>query len=1212
MKSQILKIAGVKSEKEFYKLFPDEASFMKKHGKAFKKAQFGSHIGGDYAPSPNMVNFNSIYDEADLSATGMTDAMRKEQAEKAAQAEAASGGGGIDIGSIMSMVGGARNGTYIPKAYYGTNTNTWWDGMTTTDTTTDTTTKPVFDINKYGIGAQTVGKLGQTTVPENNTPKIPIDTNDPNWMNKDTSGAPYADSQINKNYQGYQGPILDEKKQGLSDILGGATDMLGPIGGIIEGIDAIAEAKEEANRARQSKDLSALQLIASQTRPEQRERRYVRPEDVVNTGEEFFPIYGVGTNALARNGARLQNGGYVGNPTEIQNTYGDYSIYDDLEYEPLFDQQKSFRQGGYIPKAQSGIKETGWQRWKNSMAGKGSGFSGSTAPGTKGAAGGGTPWGTIGTQATSIGQSVMGGQSGGGKIGRTAGKAIGSIFGPVGGAVGEFIGGIAGQALDPYQRRIEKDRAATKRNVQNIAMNQMAPSIQAGYASHMKDGGWVSNDWTPQVIAKFGDLDAQDYARFAHKDEFRAGGHLKSYTDPSQRAMQTYENGGGVKSYGLGGELQTHWGGGAEPMSYNPYLPGSGETVMFRGKSHEEYSPNGETGIGVTYGGNPVEVERGEPMIELEEGGQIDPQTGEPQKSGVVFGNLKIPNQYIDLLGDKKAKGKKFKNYVADLSKEEENQNKLIEKSTKGLETLNVMSSFDKLKLSSYEASIKGANMKLKEIADKKINAAHLQSAINDTAEEYGLVADDLARGKVKQDKSLNLKQAMFGTKLKKAQDGTLAPGSYSEDDLNNDGIKDILQPIELFTTSTMPKDIPKYNPSLVQKAKEMYAVAKSKGKQSKEALEFQEFFHTYFPEIAKKIILSNKNVTAKGKKMGFKNVADLAKADTETILNTNLTGIFGERTEQFNAALADLEKTRTGYSETALITDTGKENKDKEKGKNVETKPVEYKRSPWIDFGNEVLNYLRPSDQEELDYNQLMGEMYALSNNQLEPVQAQLFKPELSVPYDVSFQDMLNENQADYNAAQRMMGYNPAAQANLNAQKYMANQKVLGEQFRANQAMRDKVYGDNRNILNQAKLTNLGILDKQYERQSQAMSNTKATTQAALNSISDKYAKNRLENRTLGVYENLYNYRYNDRGRAVNMNGMPQWDMGVAGAKNNTQQKVPVYGPDGNIDHFQYVEMTPEEQAENNKIPPMSTGTFSGTKATNRNGSIVKAIKNL
>jgi hypothetical protein len=1087
MKSQILKIAGVKSEKEFYKLFPDEASFMKKHGKAFKKAQFGAHIGGDYAPSPNMVNFNSLYDQADLSATGMTDAMRKEQAEKAAQAEAASGGGGmdmggIDIGSIMSMAGGARNGTYIPKAYYGTNTNDWWSGMTTTDTTT----KPVFDINKYGIGAQTMGKLGQTTIPENKTPKTLIDTSNPNWMNNDTSGAPYADSQINKNYQGYQGPIPDEPET-ISGKLGGITSMLGPVGGIIEGIDQINAAREEEKRARQSRDLSALQLQASTTRPEQRERRYVRPEDVVNTGEEFFPIYGVGTNVLARNGAKVQD--------------------------------------GYIPQAQTGI-ETGWQRWRNSMAGKGSGFSGSTAPGTKGAAGGGTDWGGIGTQATSIGQSVMGGQNGGGKIGRTAGKAIGSIFGPVGGAVGEFVGGIAGQALDPYAKRTKKHQHTTKQNIQNIAMNQMAPGIQAGYASHLEDGG----ELTP------------------------------------------------IQSFDMGGELQTHWGGYAEPMSYNPYLPGSGETMMFRGKSHDEYSPNGETGIGITYGGNPVEVERGEPMIEMEEGGQIDPQTGEPQKSGVVFGNLKIPNQYIDLLGDKKAKGKKFKNYVSDLSREEAKQNKLIDKFTKGLETLNVMSSFDKLKLSSLEASIKGANMKLKEIADKKINAAGLQSAINDTAEEYGLVADDLARGKVKQDKSLNLSQAMFGTKLKKAQDGA----------------------------DTSPTN----NPEHVEEINRLYQTAMSKGRKSKEALMLQEKFHEYFPELAKKIILSNPSLTAKAKKMGYKSIADLSKADTKTILDTNLDEYLGPRTEQYIASLTTPVRTRTADLTTPLVNNTGKDNKEKER--DVETKPVEYKRSPWIDFGNEVLNYLRPSDQEELDYNQLMGEMYALSTNQLEPVQAQLFKPELSVPYDISYQDMLNENQADYNAAQRMMGYNPAAQANLNAQKYMANQKVLAEQFRANQAMRDKVYGDNRNILNQAKLTNLGILDKQYERQSQAMSNTKATAQAALNSISDKYAKNRLENRTLGVYENLYNYRYDNRGRAVNVNGMAQWDMGVAGAKNNTQQKVPVYDPDGNIEHFQYIEMTPQEKAKSNKIPSTSTGTFSGTKATNRNGSIVKAIKNL
>jgi hypothetical protein len=144
----------------------------------------------------------------------------------------------------------------------------------------------------------------------------------------------------------------------------------------------------------------------------------------------------------------------------------------------------------------------------------------------------------------------------------------------------------------------------------------------------------------------------------------------------------------------------------------------------------------------------------------------------------------------------------------------------------------------------------------------------------------------------------------------------------------------------------------------------------------------------------------------------------------------------------------------------------------------------------------------------------------------------------------DISLQDILNANQADYNATQRLVGYNPAALASLNAQKYAANQKVLGEQFRLNQAEKQRVYSENRNLLNQAKLQNLQILDTQAQRQAQALSNTKATTQAALNSIAAKYAQNKLENRTLAVYENMYNYRFDPRFRAVNMNPLQEFNM--------------------------------------------------------------------
>jgi hypothetical protein len=132
MKAQILKIAGVKSEKEFYKKYPSEEAFMKVHGKEFKKAQMGAYIGGDVVDNPEMVNYRSEYDAIDKMITGYTDAERREAAEKAAAKQSSGGGGGMDLSGIMSMFssigggmsgGGARYGKNIPKAQYGTDTN---------------------------------------------------------------------------------------------------------------------------------------------------------------------------------------------------------------------------------------------------------------------------------------------------------------------------------------------------------------------------------------------------------------------------------------------------------------------------------------------------------------------------------------------------------------------------------------------------------------------------------------------------------------------------------------------------------------------------------------------------------------------------------------------------------------------------------------------------------------------------------------------------------------------------------------------------------------------------------------------------------------------------------------------------------------------------------------------------------------------------------
>jgi hypothetical protein len=257
-------------------------------------------------------------------------------------------------------------------------------------------------------------------------------------------------------------------------------------------------------------------------------------------------------------------------------------------------------------------------------------------------------------------------------------------------------------------------------------------------------------------------------------------------------------------------------------------------------------------------------------------------------------------------------------------------------------------------------------------------------------------------------------------------------------------------------------------------------------------------------------------------------------------------------------------------------------------------------KSGVWDDaltFANSILPRFRQSNQELLDPQQLSAEMFTLASNQVSPVQAQTLQPLLQQPFDISLQDQLNASQADFNALQRQLGNNPEALAALAAQKRAADAQILGNQFRMNQAEKAGVYNKNRDILNQTAAQNLAIYDQQYARQEQAKSNTKAQAVVALNSISDKIAKNKLENKTLGVYENLYNYRFGPNGQAYNLNPLAQFNMAGSGKGKATM-------PEG---------MTPTWESDESGNPVLSGyKKKKEDKATARNGSIVKAIKGL
>ena len=239
------------------------------------------------------------------------------------------------------------------------------------------------------------------------------------------------------------------------------------------------------------------------------------------------------------------------------------------------------------------------------------------------------------------------------------------------------------------------------------------------------------------------------------------------------------------------------------------------------------------------------------------------------------------------------------------------------------------------------------------------------------------------------------------------------------------------------------------------------------------------------------------------------------------------------------------------------------------------------------------VAPFVRPTNQLGLDPAQLAGEMFALSTNQVEPVSAQSYQPMLTQPINISLQDQMNEVTAQSRAAERLTQGNPALQANIFAQAANAKNKILGEQFRLNQAEQLRAYETNRQTLNDAQLKNLAIYDQQYQRQSQAKSNTKAQALAAINSISDKLAKNKLENKTLSMYENMYNYRFTPQGVAYSVNAPQKFNVPTTGTGATDVDSVIA-----NLDK------------QKQMIDEAKSKLSSTTKKTN--GGIVKAINSL
>ena len=1159
MKAEFLKMAGVKSEAEFYKKFPSEDAFMAKHGKAVKKlmvkkANIGAMIQNKQAPTsnrkPTRIDDAFLYDTvaSQMGKESYDEMMAKMKAEAQAAAGQQSGGGGGGMGGmmamlpqIMSMMGGAEGaGGAGGAGDMGAMMSGVGLGKNGSKISKDRLKKIEGELHKaskmHKGQAKRIGKMLKgggnvekfephmmydpktkkgkkvKTLKEHlafkkkgwshDAPKAQGGTVTPSWgQGIDLPQGEAYSSPGNQFFGMQEGASGMDQASNIFNSDAVQNFGIPIVSDIMKISDQLKQQKEGLARAKQNRMLTELTLDAAKSEPEKIDREYVRPEDIQNTGEEFFPIYGVGTNVLAKHGGayKAQDGGmFTG------------------EYMPLVDpnQQKQFRQGGalgsnsyLVPKAQGGFNMSNISYGGGASGGLGQDLS-----------------------STLFG----GGTDAGSNIGGTIGSTIGSAFGPIGGAVGGFIGSGIGDLVDRDDRRTRKENERAERATKELSYTAIAPAVQAGYASHVREGGNISSN-------------------------------------PSM-----------LETMKMGGELKTLWGGEAETVSYNPYA--GGESIQFKGNSHDYRDPKtGQTGIGVAYGQE--SVANNEAVVEVENEPAQQLKDGGGAENLVVYGDLKIPEEFVSEIGDDRAKGKKFKKYVSDvLNKDELKANKRMEKAADlGLESDNTV--FGQLERTTADAILKGSDMKLKSIAEKKNILADLQSALNETFDELEIKGNEfIQKGKMVNDpeRSMNnmaksgieikpenkgkftawakekgmsvsaaankvmantdgyspgvVKMANFaknfaknGAGVPKAQDGN----GFEKNELGGDDVE--MTPEEAIAANyKLNKKTGKYERPNGETVDPVDASGSSLGYTPKGqsidsetglaggvTQEEYDKLKEDSPWFDWDSVDLNKTVTYKGKKVS----SAILKYQEE--LNKNLESV-GAKPVKVDGILG--QETRDAVYTPAAP------------GKEPEVEVAKIREEPTVTEtttiaqGFPLTGYQPRVEGEPLDPNQLLGEYAALSSNTLVPAYAQTYQPKLRVPYDISLQDMKNDVIAQNRALQRnpALANNPAAAALTQAPTYAALNKINAEEFRQNQAMKDSVYSGNTETINRARMTNLGIYDQQQDRQQQAVANTKATTIAALNSISSKYQQKQLETRLKQTFANLYpTYGFDDDYRA-------------------------------------------------------------------------------
>lgn len=678
------------------------------------------------------------------------------------------------------------------------------------------------------------------------------------------------------------------------------------------------------------------------------------------------------------------------------------------------------------------------------------------------------------------------------------------------------------------------------------------------------------------------------------------GGAVSMYNSTPSLDVQNAQSPNSVASmkqggliYDNGGPIQTHWGGNAEPIAYNPY---DGGTTQFNGDSHAE------GGIGMSFNGKKVEVEGGETAAKDNEGNLN------------IFGNMYVPGTRT-----------KFKTASKEIAEKEEKFDKLKTNGTAVVNALEPKNKYDQIKFNAGELMMKGGDMGQKELAKKKQQLADLQNAMLDTAEMHNIDPQGMSQGNIKKAKKGMWMKAPDGAKVIKEGDEPVKDWKYYQRiiDATTSNVKtgnDTGQPLNDETyndykeiINTARSEQAKLGPG-PRKQLDINEPTRSDRNNNPGNIKYGSFAKSIDPNVKRDkdgfAIFSDPTIghTAMYSLLTGKGYKNLSVKDALTrwtggkpydlkgLGDLNGRKVSDLKPDELNNVLDYMQKgegTAYGIPKTALPPLAGTPPAQPNvPGFGLPTAPpfttagpvtpVTQPSVPIRGIPNQPESRPRPTQAKPLGFGDVASDIFAIAQNQERPVYAQKYEPQLYQPYQVSFQDRLNDNNQSFNNVERLVGStNPTALGALAAQKYGADNSVRGEEFRTNQAISNQVYNENIGLTNDAQWKNLGIADTQFTRQDLAGSKTREMNQLIANDISNKYSQVQMRNNTLRAYENLYNFRLqpNELGglTETNYNDPQNFDFSGQNGRGEgagpSQRKITNYDRNGNVKNYRTVQ---------------------------------------